>query len=349
MTSLDEFADDDIRTRMRSKLLLAQIRSMEATIAELRDKVDILTAVDGVTVTKVKEWKRSPRRKGNVGIANLLLSDIHLDEVVDPEAMNGVNAYDRRIAGMRLRRTFEKFLTVSFDHIAGMTYEGACVPFIGDFFSGNIHEELARTNEASIIESVDFWIDPMVAGLRMVADEFGSVHVPCIVGNHGRNTQKPVHKGAVKDNFDWLFYRQVARALASDKRITFDIPNATWTQTVQYGTTFHYEHGDRGFSGGGGIAGLFSPLMRGDMKLRKRQSAIKRPYDVLCIGHFHQYLAVPSYGLICNGSIKGLDEYAQDGKFGHEPPQQAFYVTTPENGVTFSGAILPCDRKEEGW
>lgn len=355
MSSLEEYAEEesfDLGSEVlkrKNRLLTSELRRLAEAMEEQQRKLDILSAVDAVTCN-APNWKRPIKgSRGHKGIANLVLSDLHLDEVVDPNAMGGVNAYDRKIAETRLRRTFERFVVVAHDYVGGINYEGAVVPLLGDLFSGSIHEELRMTNEASIIESIDYWIDPMVAGIRMVADEFGRVHLPCIVGNHGRNTYKPIHKGSVKDNYDWLYCRQLARALKDDKRITFDIPEATWVQHKQYDTTFHYEHGDRGFSGGGGIAGIFVPLLRGDLKLRKRQSAIGKPYDILVLGHFHQLLAVPTSGLIVNGSLKGYDEYAAHNKFGFEVPQQAFWVTTPENGVTFSAAIRPMQREKEGW
>ena len=352
MSGLDEFAEAaeadyaSDKLRRKNQYLTRELGRAVANIERLEEQVDTLTAIDGVTAANAA-WKTPRKKKGrHVGIANLLLSDLHLDEVVNPSEVGHSNAYNRRIAELRLRAAFEKFVMVGKDYIAGISYDGAVVAMLGDTFSGNIHEELKETNECSILESIDHWIDPMVAGLRLVADEFGKVHVPCTPGNHGRNTRKPIHKGRARDNFDFLFMRMVARAMQSDRRVTFDIPDAADTQMRQYGHTFHYTHGDQ-FKGGSGIAGIFSPLMLGDARKRKRQQAIGAPYDVLCMGHFHQYL--PARGLIVNGSLKGLDEYAMNNNFGYEPAQQAFWVTTPEHGVSFSAPIVVQDRDKEGW
>lgn len=352
MTSLEEFADTADadytadKLRRKNQYLTRELGRAVAHIERLEEHVDTLTAIDGVTATNAR-WKTPAKKKGrHVGIANLLLSDLHLDEVVNPSEVGYSNAYNRRIAEQRLRSAFEKFVMVGKDYIAGINYDGAVVAMLGDTFSGNIHEELKETNECSILESIDHWIDPMVAGLRLVADEFGKVHVPCTPGNHGRNTRKPIHKGRARDNFDFLFMRMVARAMAGDRRVTFDIPDAADTQMHQYGHVFHYTHGDQ-FKGGSGIAGIFSPLMLGDARKRKRQQAIGAPYDVLCMGHFHQYL--PARNFIVNGSLKGYDEYASDSNFGYELAQQAFFVTTPEHGVTFSAPIVVQDREKEGW
>jgi hypothetical protein len=47
--------------------------------------------------------------------------------------------------------------------------------------------------------------------------------------------------------------------------------------------------------------------------------------------------------------MKGYDEYA----FGHnlrpEEPKQAFWITTPEHGITLHAPVLVSDRNAEGW
>ena len=76
----------------------AAIKAHEA----LLKKCDLLTALDGVTAKPPKWLRKSGRSKAHTGIANLLLSDLHLDEVVSPAQMGGVNAYNRDIALLRL-------------------------------------------------------------------------------------------------------------------------------------------------------------------------------------------------------------------------------------------------------
>jgi hypothetical protein len=64
-------------------------------------------------------------------------------------------------------------------------------------------------------------------------------------------------------------------------------------------------------------------------------------------GHWHQLVQTP--GLIVNGSLKGVDEYAFINNFGYEQPQQALAVITPERGITIQAPIFCVDRKKEGW
>ena len=79
---------------------------------------------------------------------------------------------------------------------------------------------------------------------------------------------------------------------------------------------------------------------------RKR---VREHFDTVVMGHWHQLIMAPSQGLIVNGALKGLDEYAAISNFAPERPQQALWVTTPEHGVTFTAPVFVQDRAKEGW
>ena len=347
MGELDEFDAVGSETYRRQRDDLKRQRDqVQRAHDDLVRKCDLLTSIDGVT-SKPPKWlrKRGPK-KDHRGIANLLLSDLHLDEVVAPAQLGGVNAYNRHIAARRLRSTVEHASEVAHDYIQGISYEGITCWLGGDIFSGNIHEELKQTNEAPIMASFDFWVDPMVAALRLLADEFGKVHVPGCVGNHGRNTYKAVMKNRVEDNFDWLFYRVLARELRGDERFTWQLPVSADVSVQHYDHRYLLTHGDQ-FRGGSGISGIQTPLALGAFRKSRRQQAVNDPFDTMLLGHFHSYMTLP--GIVVNGSLKGYDEFAALMNFGFEVPRQAFWITTPERGPAFHVAIEPMNRKAEAW
>ena len=110
-----------------------------------------------------------------------------------------------------------------------------------------------------------------------------------------------------------------------------------------YDTRFFLTHGDNlGTNGGDGIIGLLGPVMRGDFKIRNIQGAIGNPYDVMVIGHWHQYMALPK--LIVNGSLKGYDEYANlKLRTRPEPPQQALFFVNRSHGIVCHWPVR-CDK-----
>ena len=280
----------------------------------------------------VPEWLvKKEGRKKQPAIPLSFLSDLHGDEVVNPDEVEGVNEYDRGIAKKRLENFFNKTVRVAKTFLSGLTYSGIVIPIGGDIVSGIIHEELRETNGAKILDGCLYWSAQIASGLRYMADEFGDVYAPCVVGNHGRLDKKPRAKGAVQDNFDWLVYELIARELARDKRIRVDVSKSFDMTFAVYDTRYCMTHGDQ-FKGGSGISGLLSPLMIGDARKRKRKA-----YDYLIMGHWHQRNHFKR--IVVNGSIKGYDEWSARMNFDCEPPQQAFWLTDAEHGVTFEAPI----------
>jgi predicted phosphodiesterase len=333
-------------TERKVRVLEAQLKELEAEMGELGDIAELFR---GATDRQqaLPDWLipgRKPEEK--VATVNLVLSDLHLDEVVKKEAVRGVNAYNRRIAEQRLERTFTKAITLPRDYMSGLRYEGIIVHLAGDTFSGDIHEELARTNEASPLETLLYWLDPFVAGLRMLAEHYGQVHVVSVPGNHDRTHRKPVAKGRVETSLHYVFTKLLEREFRGDTRLTWDAPLSPDALTTVYNTRIMTTHGDQ-FRGGNGIGGILVPILRGDSRKRQRQQAVGEPYDLLVLGHFHQYISGP--GVLINGSLKGYDEYAFQNNFGFETPQQALFLVTPEHGASFHMPIQCANRRQERW
>jgi hypothetical protein len=159
------------------------------------------------------------------------------------------------------------------------------------------------------------------------------VFVPCVTGNHGRNTRKIRHKGRAFTNYDWLIYQFLAKIFEDDTRVSFLIPDGPECTYSIYGHRYLLTHGDQA-RGGDGVIGMLGPVIRMDHRKRSRASQLDRSYDTMLIGHFHQLTQLRR--LIINGSLKGYCEYAYANNFGYEPPQQALWLTHPVRGITFS-------------
>ena len=310
----------------------------------------LIASVRGSIVHKPSwgAWKRVAAGK-KPSIATAFFSDPHFDEVVIPEQVDGLNAYNRTIATGRLREFFQNTAALAADYTAGLEYEAVCMPWGGDTFSGDIHDELAQTNEATILESVLYWRDHMISGIEALAGVFPRVLIPVVVGNHPRMSRKPRAKHRPQTNFDWLFAHLVADKIKDrswGKRVEWAISDSADQQYSLYGTRFNLTHGDQ-FRGGSGIAAALSPLLLGSHRKSKRSVQANRPYDWMICGHWHT-LILGIYGIICNGTPKGYDEYAFQGNFAYEPPQQAFWVTDPKYGVTIR-APIHCKSDKEDW
>lgn len=292
------------------------------------------------------KWlSKTPPHDDFEGIPLTIWSDWHWGEVVDPAAVESINKYDMAVAQKRARALVEK--TIYLCQRLEKTYPGIVVCLGGDMISGDIHDELSESNELPTMPIMLDLFGVLIECLSKLADNFGKVFVPCVAGNHGRNTTKPRFKNHNYSNFDWLLYCLLEKHFARDKRVQFYIPDGLDASFAVYGHRFMLTHGHMlGTAGGDGIIGAIGPIMRGDFKTRRSNEAVGMPYDTLLIGHYHQY--IPLDRIVVNGSLKGYCEYAKYKlRATPEPPRQALLFVHPEQGITSQRPInLELPKKE---
>ena len=325
-----------------------KIRQLEASIAaQAKEELSaeyIKKQIIGLRDSKPKipSWTiKKQSKKSQAGIPTLFASDWHWGEIVDPNQINGVNEYNIAIAQDRAKAMIEKATDLLKNHVAHSDYPGIVFVLGGDMVSGDIHEELMATNEMEIMPTVLDLFGVLTWCINTLVNEFGNVFVPCVSGNHGRNTHKIRAKGRNFTSFDWLLYQFLSKRFEDDDRIVFHIPDGSDAYYSVYGHKYLLTHGDQ-FRGGDGVIGALGPIIRGDHRKRSRNAQIDMEYDTMLLGHWHQLIQLER--LIVNGSLKGYDEYAYQNNFGFEPPRQALWLTHPEHGITFSMPVY-VDRK----
>lgn len=329
-----------------------EARETQAKIAELEQELGIYRVLETAKTTPPRWLAPKTPGKGHRAIPCLVIADVHFGETVSSAEIEGINAYSPAIATQRIQRAFAGAVSLCRDYLTGVEYDGITVCLPGDMVSGEPHQELRETNAQTVAESVMACVEPLEAGLNLLAEEFGAVHVVGVPGNHPRNTVKPIAKRRARDNWDTLLYRVIERdyrrAPAAAGAVTVQVSDAADAPFTIYGTRYVLTHGDQ-FHGGSGIAGAISPLLLGAHRKTRRAAASGRPYDLLIMGHWHQSIFYPSKGLIVSGCLKGYDEYAYLANFEPEPAQAALWLTTPERGVTVSAPVFVQDRAAEGW
>lgn len=306
------------------------LTAAEKELGQLRALLDRYATIKPADM-KVPAWI-TPKKlaKAHSATPVLMLSDLHFDEVVDLHEMDGINEYSREIAQRRFEATINGAVDLLKNYVAGVHYDGIVVPLLGDIVTGEIHDELARTNEAPVAASVAYWVPRLASGLTHLADEFDRVHVPCVDGNHDRFYGKTPKKKRTESSFAWIIYNWLADTVRSDPRITFGISTSPEQLISIYDTRFLLSHGD-GFRSQGGVGGLYPSMLKWLYRKHHLYSQTKNDFDYALIGHWHQLLWGPDF--VVNGSLKGYDEYAKDGGFGWQPPQQALFTVTPERGL----------------
>lgn len=261
----------------------------------------------------------------------LLWSDLHAGETVSLEETNGINEYDWRI--MLDRHDAMREAIFSYQDNRPYPVERLHVWGLGDMLSGNIHQELAETNEIPMAEAtVELGMDggEFIASLN---DRFKFIDVAGIVGNHPRAHQKPQAKRAF-DNGDWIAYHTMRLRLRGYDNISFTIPKSAMAPVeVAENWRALLLHGDGIRSTMPGVP--WGGVMRRVNAIQNQYTQIGQPIDLFALGHFHTLNLVESNaGLIAmNGSVKGVDEYSVKQFGGGRGPQQMLLTWHPKKGL----------------
>lgn len=269
----------------------------------------------------VPDWiVPSATAKGRaVGLIHL--SDLHVGEVVRREEIGGLNEYSPEVFQRRLRRMISAAIQILPRWSADCEMNGVVVALNGDMISGDIHDELRRTNALTSHEQVALATDELAAGIERIADHFGSVMVTVTPGNHGRSTEKTHAKRMAALSYDTMIGNILDRQFQSDERVTINVSAGPDLLFPIFNWSILQTHGDSmGTGGGQGFAGPELPIVRGGKKVRLAGFASGEHYDVILTAHYHTSSNPGT--VLANGSIVGYNEYAVRIRAVPEPPQQ---------------------------
>ena len=324
-----------VRDRLaRSERLRTAHERQALTEAALRVGVMGLTAEP----LRPPSWPPgSPGRDGNHREAVVLfLSDVHMGEVIDLQQMGGRNSYNQKIALTRLSRYFSSVVKLGTKHWSGPPPAVIYLVLGGDLISGEIHEELAKTNDLLSIPAVKTMAEATIAGVNLLLSAFPDlqIRVVSVPGNHGRTTRKPEAKAFAVDSYDTLVAWAVERwfQAKSEKRVTFSAPASGDALVNIMGWKVLFTHGDRiGSRGGQGFVGPAATAARGMKKMVQDFVAEGEIVDLIVMGHLHTALELEE-GFV-NSSLAGPSEYSRSSRFRSKPATQLMLSIHPEHGV----------------
>jgi hypothetical protein len=335
--SLDEFADAQRwhSLRRENDRLKARLKAADDQLAAALQRLDVLEGIDRLNPRPPK-WTTPKRpRSGEVAVV-AMLSDTHWDVIVRPEDVGGINAYDRDIATTRTKSWAQQLAALP---QVGPTADvaGLVLLWAGDMMNGPIDAAHLVDAADTTLGTLLYWSEQAAAAITLLADAYGRVHIPVVVGNHGRQTMKVRTSLRARDNLDWHLAHLVRRQLAGDDRVTWQIDEATDAEFELFNDRHVVTHGDQA-KGGGGIGGIWPPLMRLAARKQQRQASLGRPFSGLWMGHWHQ--ATWGDAFVVNGSLIGHDGWAATNNFPVRPPEQVAAIVTP-SGIEWRTTIRP--------
>jgi len=339
--------------RERRKLLdqLATLRKELASAnRELNAQTDLRSALFGLTSEPLKPRVYSLRQEtahAEAEIPILFTSDFQWGEVAFKEQLAGLNSFNKHVARARYRRLIETTIELCTKHHAGKPPPRFYYLRGGDAISGEIHMELAKTNDLLSLGAVKDCAEHEAWGIETLRKELGCpVEVISVPGNHGRTTMKPESKGYVDTSYDDLVAWHLESYFRGDKQVSFYSPRSGDAPFVVHNTRFLLTHGDRiGSRGGQGFVGPAATIARGMKKLVDQYAGIGELFDVILVGHFHTSLKL-EHGY-SNGSLPGFTEYARDLRVKPKPPTQWLFHVHPRRGIVCEREIM-VGAPEEG-
>jgi len=326
------------RLRKKIKTLEGELRKRDQQRLSFKEVREEIFKLSAFPISPPREWTQPPvKGKGFAGIPTLALGDWHYGETVEAKEAYG-NRFHRRVAASRARRAVMNAADLIAHHMTGERAKTMVVVLLGDMISGEIHDELKVTNDGPLVSWIPELVEILFSCLCFLIETLDvNLIVPCVAGNHGRNTHKVQAKRFGPSNFDWLTYtlleRELGKSVHKDK-VRFIVHPSNEARWDLFGHRYLALHGhDLGVRGGDGIIGALGPIMRGRLKVLAQQRAAGYEVNTLVIGHWHQYITVP--GLIVNGTLKGYDEFAARVlRAPLTPPTQALWYTHPKYGIT---------------
>lgn len=292
-------------------------------VVRLRDELQTIISLEDQVSTYVI---KASKEKGGEATAVAVLSDWHVEENVTFESVNGSNEYTMKIAKKRAEKCFQSILKLVNKEGQDVRINTLVLALLGDFFSGNIHDELMETCEVQPQDAMLFAQNLIASGIEfLLANSKLKIVVPCAVGNHSRMTHK-VHVATEQGlSLEWAMYNFLATYFRDEKRVTFVLSRAYFNYVDIYGYKIRFHHG-HAVNYGGGVGGLEVPMR----KIIGRWDKDTQAYLSVC-GHFHTRRDGGDF--IVNGSLIGDSPYGK--RFGFTgQPEQAFFLIDKDHGKT---------------
>ena len=323
----------------------------ESALKQEAKKELLIDAVKKFTPSykSVQKYKiRKPKGKVRAASAQSMiapLADTHIGDNVEADEMVGLNSYNIDIFNKRLYGWATQVLTPAELRRNSVEIDELVIPMLGDMISGDIHMELALTNNDHNMGQMIRGANLIAQALMFLAPHFDKVRVPCVVGNHGRMTRKPPMKNKYMD-WDYMLYQWVSVFCRNQKNIEFHIPKSFMTSVEVKNRNILVSHGDFVNGAGSGTAiskGIlnmrnilqFRKGLQDEIgKLRNEEIGLPEYFDSVLIGHFHRIdeIDIGTGAIHICGCMKGGDEFAMQRVQAINKPRQLALYYHPKYG-----------------
>lgn len=301
-----------------------QIEALRRANRQLEDELRVATAWP--TVARTAFAIRTSKKSASEATAVVLASDWHCEERVTKQQVNGLNEFNLRIFEQRAKAFFQNSLKLLRKERQNAEIKTVVLAVLGDMISGNIHADLAESNQLGTMDAVALAQDTLAGGLAYWLREQADLNIVVVMtdDNHSRITHKPRVSTSHANSLAWLMGHSLQREFKNEARVTFVRERAYHSYLKIHNTTVRFHHG-HAINYQGGVGGITIPVHKAISAWNKARHA-----DLDCFGHFHQLFNGPNFSV--NGSLVGWNPYAISIKADFQPPQQSFILIDAKHG-----------------
>ena len=338
MASADQLQADAELARLRSELAAtkAKYKAALSQIDKERERADGFTALQGVTPRPLTKSVKGKKRARHQATAVLMLSDVHCEERVLPETVNGENDYSLDVCQLRLAEIEERFLDCLQHERNQADIDRVLIWLGGDFITGHIHPDCAEVAQLSPMNATRWIAERLRALVNTIAANVGSVIVCTNAGNHGRSTEKNRIATELDHSWEQMMYFTLARE-ETNKNVEWKIAEGHLGYVDLDGFLVRHCHG-HAIRYAGGVYGLALPASK---KISTWDAG--RKADLTIFGHYHSWGWLRGARYIANGSVIGHSPYAERIASPERPAQGMAIIDHGRREVTRAYPLF-CDR-----
>jgi len=338
LDAASQLAADAELARLRAEIASYRNRYKAALeqIDRERERADALVSLQGIKPTPAKPLAKTVKGKRHAATAILMLSDVHAEERVLPETVNGENDYSLAVCEQRMQELERRFLDCLEHERNQADVRRVLIWLGGDFITGHIHPDCAEVAQLSPMNATRWIAERLRRMIDAIAAQAGEVIVCTNAGNHGRSTEKNRIATELDHSWEQLMYFTLARE-ERNENVRWQIAEGHLGYVDLDGFLVRTTHG-HSIRFAGGVYGLALPAS----KAIARWDAGRRA-SLTIFGHYHSWGWLRGARYIANGSVIGHSPYAERVASPERPCQGMAIIDHGRQEVTRAYPLF-CDR-----
>lgn len=298
-----------------------QISALQEKVVNLEAELDTLVSFRKLT-PQASAIQPKMSKGTSESAAVVVWSDHHCEEEVLPGQVSGKNEFNLEVYDRRFSQLVHGTLAWLNIEQQKTSIRTLVIALLGDYFSNNIHEDLAEANLLAPMDAAYFAQSHLIGGIDYIL-----AHTPpdlellivCHSGNHARTTKQQRIATEAGNSLEHYMYYVMRDHYATNPRVKFQIATGYHSYVTffeKYVVRFHHGHQ---MNYGGGVGGITIPVNKGIAQWNKARVA-----NLDVFGHFHTRFDGGNF--IANGSLIGYNAYAVSIKASYEKPSQTFFL-----------------------